>query len=122
MGKSTRKSKHIYGKPRDIKYPYKKRIFDLFQECLEKIRSISSDSQINNLIVVLRGTVDQLIDQIYQQLSIELKQGIFIEPSSPMKAIASIPMNPARCEVCQENRVINECHIIPRELGGSFSS
>jgi hypothetical protein len=96
-----------------------KRIFQLFDEYLEKVRQVSHDHRINNLIVDLRNETSNLVDEIYQQLSIELKQNITIMPEGRKALKVNTDSDQPPCAICGEGRVVNRCHIIPREHSGS---
>ena len=112
------KNKYVYGKTHHVKYLYKERIGKIFDECREKINQLSSDHRINNLLVNLRNEAGVIIDEIYQQLSIQLKHGINISSKKRMTIInVSKPENQS-CQICGEKRAVDKCHIIPREFSG----
>ena len=116
----------MYGKPHHDKYPHKRRINDVFMEYLGEINKLSSgNTRIHNLIIHLRNEMYGVIDEIYQQLSIELQHDIKIE-STRRKPITSrhdieILSYQQPCIICQEKRGTNRCHIIPREKSGANS-
>ena len=109
----------MYGSAHQMKWPHVKRVFDLFQQCEQKVFKDGINPGLNNLLVDLRNDVATIIDEVYQELSIQLKHNLSIS-SSPRKSIllADLPKQ-APCQVCGESRVSNKSHIIPRELGGS---
>jgi hypothetical protein len=117
---SPKQTDYLYGKAHHGKFPYVKRISLLFDEYLERVRQVTRDHRINNLIVVdLRNEINSLVDEIYQQLSVELKENITI---APMRRKTLEPANDSeqfQCMICGERRVTNACHIIPREHSGS---
>ncbi len=117
----------MYGKTHHIKFPYKKRVRDVFNTYFEKINEPSlGDHHPNNLVVNLRNEMYCIIDEIYQQLSIEIKHNAKIKPTKRKALIhqnenSNELNNQQPCTICGEKRVINRCHIIPRENGGSNS-
>lgn len=116
-----KKRKYLYGKVHHIKFPYKMRIFGICDEYRGKANQLFSDYRINNLIVDLRNELIGVIDEIYQRLKVEIKQGVVISPSKrkvKFKPRSEI-LSGRRCEICKEDRTVDACHIIPREEGGS---
>ena len=109
----------MYGKSHHIKFPYQKRIFEIFSDYLDKLRALSGDYRVNNLIVDLRNEMCQVMNEIYKHLSIELKHNIQIRPGEHKKLEPTVSTSDKQCEICGERRIVNECHIIPREHGGS---
>lgn len=114
-----KKVKYMYGKSHNIQYPYKNRVFEVFSDYLDKARALSSDYRINNLFVDLRNEICQVINEIYKDLSIELKHNIKIKPGERKKLEPVVSTSNQQCEICGERRTVNLCHIIPREHGGS---
>lgn len=102
-----------------VRLSYKFQVHTLFGEYLEKIRALSGGYRINNLIVNLRNDIEHLIDNIYQELSVELEHNISIKPSRQPTFIPARAVGKGQCAICGERRVVNQCHIIPREKGGS---
>jgi len=111
-----------YDTPHHVKYPYQERISKLCDEYREKVKKFSSDNNINNLLVDLRNELRHVIDEIYQQLSIQVTHDIVIEPTKrKLLYNPSIPDEQA-CQICGEKRAVDRCHIIPREHGGDIDA
>ena len=114
-------NKYMYGKAHHVKFPYVKRIHEACDKYLDKVRQLSSDYRINNLIVDLRNEMCRIIDEIYQQLSIKLKHNTTID-STKRKTFEFIEQSKQQqCVICGEQRVVDRSHIIPREHSGSNS-
>lgn len=115
------KRKYIYGKSHYLKYPYKKRIHEACTKYINKARQLSRDYRFNNLIVDLRNEMCEIIAEIYQQMSIELKYNIKIRPTIRRITILPNRIEKQKCVICGEQRTVDRCHIIPRENSGSNS-
>ena len=119
--------KYIYGKSHHDKFPFKKRVFECFENRMDEISKINpstfNEYRLNNLFVDLRNEICSLIDQIYQEVKVMLKHEVKITPSSRRRTfrVQDEKRSPKRCQVCGENRTMNLCHVIPREEGGADS-
>ena len=114
-------SRYVYGKTHHVLYPYKKRIHDACNRYLERLRDTKKDYEINNLFIDFRNEMCHVIGEIYQQLSIEAKHNVVLTPT-PRKEMIWPKRNPDdRCLVCGEDRIVDKCHLIPREHSGSSS-
>lgn len=111
----------MYGKAHHVKFPYKKRIHEACAKYLDKIGQLSSDHRINNLIVDLRNEMCRIIDEIYQQLSIELKHDVIINSTRHKTFEFADQDKQQQCVICDEQRAVDRCHIISREHSGSNS-
>jgi len=114
---------NLYGSAHQTKWPYQKRILDLFQEFEANIFSTTGRASLGDSLADLRNELVAIIDEIYQYLAIELKHNLSIPPTRRKSSYVVVPPNVVEspCQICGENRVINKSHIIPNELGGSNS-
>ena len=101
-------------------HPFKKE--DKYIE--DKNESLLKNYSDNNFIVDLRNEILCIFDEMYQQLSTEMKYNVKIKPSKRKPLLYNKKNNYETdnlqsCVICGENRTINQCHIIPRELSGS---
>jgi hypothetical protein len=74
-------NKYLYGKVHHVKYPYKNKIATIVDGYRKEINKIHSDMRINNILVDIRNEMYGLFENIYHELSMELKHNIKIESS-----------------------------------------
>lgn len=115
--------KPIYGSARQTKWPYQDRIYKIFKEFDRKVASKNIQVGLGNLLAELRIELEKLIDEIYQELAIELKHRLYLSPTRRKYSNVVVPPNMVQspCQICGESRVINNSHIISKEIGGSNS-
>ena len=115
------KKKSKPSKAKRQKFPYMLKIHEIFSEYQEQIVEMPGRSfKVNNLMVDLRNRIVDLMSDIYQELYIELKNGITVKSNRNWKnPTCLIHVEADKCMICDEARVNNSCHIIPRESGGS---
>ena len=108
-------------KARSVQFPYLMRIHGACDRYLERLRDLNDKTQIHNLFVEFRNEMWHVMEEIYQELSVYAKHNIKVKatPRVGMKWPISNPGD--RCVICGENRIVDKCHIIPREHSGSSS-
>lgn len=113
----------IYGSAHQAKWPYQDRVNKIFQEFDKKVAERNIHTGLGNLLYDLRNELVTLIDEVYQELAIEFKHRFYLPPSRRKHSNVVVPplINQLPCQICGENRVINNSHIIPKEVGGANS-
>ena len=114
---------NMYGSAHQAKWPYQDRVYKIFQEFDKKVASRNIQVGLGSLLMDLRNELITLIDEVYQELAIELKHNFYLPPSRRKYSYVVVPplINQFPCHICGESRVINNSHIIPREVGGANS-
>ena len=123
MTKKKPQNKYLYGKAYYDKQPFIERIKETFKEYIQKIDSIHFDMNLHNLIIDLRNEMYLTISEIYQGLAVRLKYGLDIIPErrEPRKEFFIYKSETEPCAICGENRIVQKCHVIPKECDGSDS-
>ena len=106
---------------RNETYQYTVRIYNAAEKYLKEVDKLSNDYHVHNLIIDFRNEMCTIIGEIYQQLSIKSSLGLDINTSKRETRIKPAETSEQECVICGENRIVNSCHIIPREHHGSYS-
>ena len=124
MVNKKRHSKYMYGKLYHDTFEFRKNIHDLFSHFFENHPELEMTT--HNEIVDLRNKVVTLLNSWIGSKKIESKCGIKIPLHAHSPSLENILEKKAQlynkiyepCEICGENRITNNCHILPYSVGG----
>lgn len=116
---SESNGQYIYGRTHHKVYPLRARIHSACDKYLERIRNLKDRYEFNNLMIEFRNEAERIIDEMYQQLSVLAHEGANITPSARGKDCVLLDSAGRSCLICGETRIVDKCHVIPREHKGS---